>query len=146
MVVMPGKAPEYPLGSHRRLDMSEGGMNASAGGGVTGRADVGVMLRRDVPATDFIAFAQQAEALGFDEVWVVEDLGYWGGIAQAAAIASATNRIRVGVGILPVAARNVAYAAMELSTLAELFPGRFTVGIGHGLPEWIQQVNAWPKS
>jgi 5,10-methylenetetrahydromethanopterin reductase len=107
---------------------------------------VGVMLRRDVAATDFIPFARLAEKLGFDDVWVVEDLGFWGGVAQAAAIASATERIRVGLGILPVAARNVAYAAMELSTLAELFPGRVTVGIGHGLPEWIQQVNAWPRS
>src|SRR5690625_1192384 len=35
---------------------------------------------------------------------------------------------------------------MEIATLAAAFPGRLDVGLGHGLPGWIRQVGAWPKS
>lgn len=108
--------------------------------------DIGVVLPRDLSARDVLPFARRAEESGFDELWVVEDLGFRGGIAQAAAVLAATERIRVGIGIVPAAARNVVFAAMEIATLAELFPGRVDVGIGHGMPDWLRQVGAWPAS
>ncbi|NQX29743.1 LLM class flavin-dependent oxidoreductase [Microbacteriaceae bacterium VKM Ac-2854] len=107
---------------------------------------VGALLPRDLPASEILDFARRAERLGFDELWVVEDLGFRGGIAQAAAVLAATERIRVGLGILPAAARNVAFAAMEIASLEELFPGRVDVGIGHGMPHWMRQVGVWPAS
>ncbi|MFG6477306.1 LLM class flavin-dependent oxidoreductase [Microbacterium sp. P06] len=107
---------------------------------------VGVVLPRDLPPTEVIPFAQRAERLGFDELWVVEDLGFRGGVAQAAAVLASTTRVTVGVGILPAGARNVAFAAMEIATLAQLFPGRVVVGIGHGMPQWMRSVGAWPGS
>lgn len=108
--------------------------------------DVGVMLPRDLPADQVLPFARRADELGFAELWVVEDLGFRGGIAQAAAALAVTSRIRVGVGILPAAARNVAFEAMEAATLAEVFPGRLHLGVGHGMPDWMRQVGAWPGS
>jgi len=110
------------------------------------RPDTGVLLPRDLPADQVLPYARRADELGFDELWVVEDLGFRGGTAQAAAVLAVTGRIRVGVGILPVGARNVAFAAMEAATLAELFPGRLHLGIGHGMPGWMRQVGAWPAS
>lgn len=107
---------------------------------------VGALLPRDLPASEVLGFARRAERLGFDELWVVEDLGFRGGIAQAAAVLAATERIRVGLGILPAAARNVAFAAMEIASLEQLFPGRIDVGIGHGMPHWLRQVGVWPAS
>jgi 5,10-methylenetetrahydromethanopterin reductase len=107
---------------------------------------VGVMLPRDLPAQQFRTYAQRAETLGFDELWVVEDCFFRGGIAQAAAALAMTERIRLGIGILPAAVRNAAFTAMEVATLAELFPGRLDVGIGHGMPAWMRQVGAWPAS
>ncbi|MET0789353.1 MAG: LLM class flavin-dependent oxidoreductase [Cellulomonas sp.] len=107
---------------------------------------VGVLLPRDLPADQFRPFAQRAEALGFDELWVVEDCFFRGGVAQAAAALAMTERIRVGIGILPAAVRNAAFTAMEAATLAELFPGRVDIGIGHGMPGWMRQVGAWPQS
>ncbi len=104
------------------------------------------MLPRDLPAHQVLEFARRADAAGFAELWVVEDLGFRGGIAQASAALAVTSRIRVGVGILPVAARNVAFAAMEAASLAELFPGRILLGVGHGMPDWMRQVGAWPES
>lgn len=108
--------------------------------------DIGVLLPRDLPADQVLPYARRADALGFAELWVVEDLGFRGGMAQAAAVLAVTERIRVGVGILPVGARNVAFAAMEAATVAELFPGRLHLGIGHGMPDWMRQVGAWPES
>ncbi len=107
---------------------------------------LGVMLPRDLPASHVLDFVRRTEALGFDELWVVEDLGFRGGIAQAASALAVSRRLSVGIGILPAGARNVAFAAMELATLAQLHPGRLIAGIGHGMPAWMRQVGAWPAS
>lgn len=109
-------------------------------------AAVGILLPRDLPAAQVLSYARRAEALGFDELWVVEDLGFRGGIAQAAAVLAATERIVVGIGILPAAARTAAFTAMELGTLAEMFPGRLHAGIGHGMPHWMRGLGVWPQS
>ncbi|WP_367130163.1 LLM class flavin-dependent oxidoreductase [Saccharothrix sp. HUAS TT1] len=107
---------------------------------------VGVVLPRDLAPARVLPFARRADELGFDELWVVEDLGFRGGVGQAAAVLAATGRIRVGVGLLPVGARNAAFAAMEVATLAQLFPGRVDIGIGHGMPGWMRSVGEWPAS
>ena len=107
---------------------------------------IGVMLPRDLPAAQVLDFARRAERFGFDEIWVVEDLGFRGGIAQAGVVLAATERIIVGIGILPAGARNAAFATMELATLAQLFPGRIIAGVGHGMPAWMRDVGAWPES
>ncbi len=104
------------------------------------------MLPRDLAPSQVLPFARRADELGFDELWVVEDLGFRGGVAQAAAVLAATGRIRVGIGLLPVGARNAAFAAMEVATLGQLFPGRVDVGIGHGMPGWMRSVGEWPAS
>ena len=104
------------------------------------------MLPRDLPAAQFVDYARRAEQLGFDEIWVVEDCFFRGGIAQAAVVLAATTTIVVGIGILPAAARNPGFATLEIATLAELFLGRLQVGIGHGMPDWMRQTGSWPAS
>ncbi|GAA2766581.1 hypothetical protein GCM10010103_56220 [Streptomyces paradoxus] len=110
------------------------------------RGRVGVMLPRDLPVRDVLPFARRAEELGFDQVWVVEDLGWRGGVAQAATVLAATTDLTVGIGIMPAGARNVGFAAMDLATLAQLHPGRLIAGIGHGMPGWMRQAGSWPAS
>ena len=112
---------------------------------MTGPA-IGVLLPRDLPPDHLVRFARRAEELGFAELWVVEDLGFAGGVAQAATALASTTTLTVGIGILPAGARNVAFAAMELTTMARLFPGRLRAGIGHGMPAWMRSVGAWPSS
>ncbi|TXS52290.1 LLM class flavin-dependent oxidoreductase [Streptomyces sp. t39] len=107
---------------------------------------IGVLLPCDLPAADIVAFAQEADAYGFDELWVAEDLGHRGGLAQAATVLACTPRIRVGVGLLPAGARNVAFTAMEAATLAQLHPGRVDIAVGHGMPDWMRDAGAWPRS
>lgn len=108
--------------------------------------EIGVLIPPNLPASDLVSYAQKAEELGFPEVWVAEDCFLHGAIAQAATILAVTHRLRLGIGIIPAAARNVAFAAMEIATLAELHPGRLTVGIGHGMQEWLAQAGARPSS
>ncbi|MEP7203472.1 MAG: LLM class flavin-dependent oxidoreductase [Ilumatobacteraceae bacterium] len=106
----------------------------------------GLMFRREWPADQLLDYARQVEAHDLDEMWVVEDLSFHGGFTQATAALAATSRITVGIGIAPAVVRNVAYTAMEIATLAQMFPGRFHMGFGHGVDSWIEQVGAVPQS
>ncbi|HWK81380.1 MAG TPA: LLM class flavin-dependent oxidoreductase [Thermomicrobiales bacterium] len=107
---------------------------------------IGVMFRREQHPASLAGYARRAEALGFDQIWVVEDCFYLGGVAQAAIALAATTRIGVGLGIAPAVARNPAFLAMEYATLASAFPERFIGGIGHGFGGWMEQVGAKPAS
>ena len=93
---------------------------------------IGAALPR-VPHRELVAHGRALDALGFDELWLVEDCFLYGGVSSAAAILASTERIGVGVGLFPVAVRNPAILAMELATIAELYPGRMTAGVGHGV-------------
>lgn len=88
------------------------------------------------------AVASAADAAGLPQLWIWEDCFCESGIATATAILATTRRVTVGIGLLPVPLRNVALTAMELATLARLFPGRLIAGIGHGVQEWMSQVGA----
>lgn len=100
---------------------------------------IGALIRRDIPPSKVAAHARAVQD-GFDELWVIEDLPFAGGISQAAAVLAATDEITVGHGIAPAPFRNPAALAMEWATLAEFFPGRFIGGIGHGVQEWMGQI------
>ena len=67
-----------------------------------------------------ITRAQAAEHGGFDEFWVIEDCFYTAGISLAATALAVTSDITVGVGIMPVVARNAAVTAGDSNT----FPDR----------------------
>jgi 5,10-methylenetetrahydromethanopterin reductase len=86
------------------------------------------------------------EDAGLDDVWVVEDLGFGGGIATAATALAATSRLTVGIGILPSVVRHPLYTAMELATLGRLHPGRVLPGIGHGMQDWMATIGARPAA
>lgn len=100
------------------------------------------MFDHDRPPEELTDFAVAAEQAGADDVWVVEDLGWAASISSAALALAATRRIRVGIGVAPVPLRNPALLAMELATLARVFPGRLVAGVGHGVPEWMRKVGA----
>lgn len=65
-----------------------------------------------------------------------------GGLTTAATALAWSERIRVGLGLIPVPLRNPAVSAMEIAVLARLFPGRFVPAAGHGNQAWMDQVGA----
>jgi probable F420-dependent oxidoreductase len=102
-------------------------------------APTGVCLpHRRCSAASAIVLAQRAEALGYDSVWVSE-LATYDAVAVAAAIAMVTERVRVGLAIIPVTTRTPALHAMSLSTLGSLLPERAIVGYGVSTAEVIER-------
>lgn len=105
---------------------------------------VGVMFGAQWPPETLPAFAQAVERDGFDELWLAEDCFLAGGLTLAATALAVTERLGVGVGLLPAAVRNPAIVAMELAGLARVHPGRFTAAFGHGVDAWMRQIGARP--
>jgi alkanesulfonate monooxygenase SsuD/methylene tetrahydromethanopterin reductase-like flavin-dependent oxidoreductase (luciferase family) len=105
---------------------------------------LGVVFTADRLPEELPAFAARAESAGLDELWLWEDCFLAGGIATTATALAATSRITVGLGVMPAVFRNPVAAAMEIATLARLHPGRFVAGLGHGVPEWMDQIGALP--
>jgi 5,10-methylenetetrahydromethanopterin reductase len=108
----------------------------------TGRPALGFCFDRAFPAALIGEFARRLDRAGVDQLWVVEDCFYTTGISLAASALAVTERLTLGLGILPAVARNPAITAMELSTLCGLAPGRVLPGIGHGVPDWMAQIGA----
>jgi alkanesulfonate monooxygenase SsuD/methylene tetrahydromethanopterin reductase-like flavin-dependent oxidoreductase (luciferase family) len=102
----------------------------------------GVVFRPQSPPEELRYAVEAADAAGIDELWLWEDCFLEGGLTTAAAALAWSERITVGIGLLPVPFRNPALAAMELATLARLFPGRLAVALGHGVQDWMRQVGA----
>lgn len=107
---------------------------------------IGVQSGGTSSAAEIRATAATAERLGFDNVWIIEDYFYTGGIAGALAAMEATSRISIGTGILATQTRHPALLAMEVATITELYPGRFNFGIGLGVVSWLRQMGLAPKS
>jgi len=108
--------------------------------------NLGVIFPPDQPPERLREVALAADQAGLAELWLWEDCFAESGIATAAAILAWTERLRVGIGLLPVPLRNVALTAMELATLARLFPGRLLPGVGHGVLDWMGLIGARAQS
>jgi alkanesulfonate monooxygenase SsuD/methylene tetrahydromethanopterin reductase-like flavin-dependent oxidoreductase (luciferase family) len=91
---------------------------------------------------DIRSLALRAEELGFDTVWVPDELlwrptdedpqGWWEAVAMAGAVAAATSRIKVGTWILSALHRNPGITAKAVETIDEISGGRFVFGLGSG--------------
>ncbi|MEU9347257.1 LLM class flavin-dependent oxidoreductase [Streptomyces sp. NPDC048278] len=103
---------------------------------------LGAVFRPQLPPERLRDVVEVAEDVGLEELWLWEDCFREGGISAAAASLGWSERVRVGVGLLPVPLRNVAVTAMEVAALHRMFPGRAIVGVGHGVQDWMGQVGA----
>ncbi|OZC90775.1 LLM class flavin-dependent oxidoreductase [Rhodococcus sp. 06-412-2C] len=107
---------------------------------------IGVVLRPEIAPEVLVDAARAADAAGVDEVWLWEDCFFSGGLSTAALILANTDRVNVGIGVLPTPMRNVASTAMEIATIARVHPGRLRVGLGHGVQSWMGQIGARVQS
>src|SRR5690349_823707 len=110
------------------------------------KPSMGVIFHPLFPPESLPDYARRAEAAGFDELWLFDDAFLPGALTSAAVALASTQRIVVGIGLLPAQAYNPLYAAMELTTLARVYPGRLIAGFGYGVERWMQQAGAAKKS
>jgi F420-dependent oxidoreductase-like protein len=89
------------------------------------------------PPPGALEVIKEAERLGFDSVWTAEAYGsdallplaWWG---------SATDRIKLGTGIVQISARTPAATAMAAMTLDHLSGGRLILGVGVSGPQVVE--------
>ena len=85
-----------------------------------------------------IDLIQLAERLGYDSVWTAEAYGS-DAITPLAWIAAKTSRIRLGTGIMQLAGRAPAMAAMQAQTVDALAGGnRVIAGLGVSGPQIVE--------
>lgn len=89
------------------------------------------------PIDRFIELAQRAEAFGFDIICAAEAYGS-DVFTPLAAIATRTERIRLGTAIMQISARTPACAAMSAITLDHLSNGRLCLGVGVSGPQVVE--------
>ncbi|MEZ4861260.1 MAG: LLM class flavin-dependent oxidoreductase [Caldilineaceae bacterium] len=97
-------------------------------------------LNNDLPIHEYVALAQAAEAVGFDQFWVSNDLFLRSALVILAAVAQATQRIEIGTGILNPYTLHPAEIAMFAATMDEVSSNRFNLGIAAGAGEFLKWV------
>jgi alkanesulfonate monooxygenase SsuD/methylene tetrahydromethanopterin reductase-like flavin-dependent oxidoreductase (luciferase family) len=96
------------------------------------------------------AIAQQAEADGFDSLWLPDNFfertpgeptrGMWECWTMLSALAEATARVEIGTLILINAFRNPAIVAKMATTADEVSHGRLILGLGAGYPGYNESM------
>ena len=97
-------------------------------------------LNNDLTLPDYVALAQAAEAAGFDQFWVSNDLFLRSAPVILAAVAGATSRIELGSCILNPYTIHPSEIAMLAATLDELSGNRFNLGLAAGAADFLAWV------
>ncbi|MFN8439574.1 MAG: LLM class flavin-dependent oxidoreductase [Caldilineaceae bacterium] len=97
-------------------------------------------LNNDLTIPEYVQLAQVAEAVGFDQFWVSNDLFLRSCPVILAAIAQATKKIEIGSCILNPYTIDPSEIAMMAATLDELSGNRFNLGLAAGAGDFLQWV------
>jgi alkanesulfonate monooxygenase SsuD/methylene tetrahydromethanopterin reductase-like flavin-dependent oxidoreductase (luciferase family) len=103
------------------------------------RVAVGFGIPYDRPERwkDTVDFVVQADRFGVDSVWSAEA---WGSdaVTPLGYLASRTERVKLGSGIIQTGSRTPALVAMTSATLQLLSDGRFLLGLGTSGPQVME--------
>ncbi|MGH2357915.1 MAG: TIGR03620 family F420-dependent LLM class oxidoreductase [Candidatus Limnocylindria bacterium] len=92
-----------------------------------------------LPAHEVTAFAQRAEARGYDAIWTQETAGR-DPFALLGTLAAHTTRIRLGVGIAVIYGRDPVAMHAGAATVHELSGGRMLLGVGASHRDTVSEV------
>lgn len=96
------------------------------------------MSAKDALPGDVVAAARHAERLGFESVWAVDQLVAGTGVplvdsmVALSAVAGATDRVKLGLGVVIVPIRPVAWIAKQVASMQIVSGGRVVLGAGVG--------------
>ena len=113
--------------------------------------DIGLFVIANNQAMDVVELAREAEARGFDSLWIPEHSHlptaskYPGGLPipkdyahtydpfiTLSAMAAVTSKIKLATGICLIIERDTIFTAKQVATLDQISGGRFEFGIGAG--------------
>jgi len=99
-------------------------------------------VEREVRWPEYLAMARAAEDAGFDSIWVGDhylyrgdggrERGPWEAWTLLAALAAATERVRLGPLVACLAFHHPAVLAKQAATVHEVSGGRLVAGVGAG--------------
>jgi probable F420-dependent oxidoreductase len=98
---------------------------------------LGVQLPVSMSVPERVDLARWAEQHGFDDVWTAE-IGDPDAFVVLAAAACHTRHVRLGTMIVPLGVRTAVSLAAAASSICELAPGRFGLGLGVSTPAVIE--------
>jgi alkanesulfonate monooxygenase SsuD/methylene tetrahydromethanopterin reductase-like flavin-dependent oxidoreductase (luciferase family) len=96
------------------------------------------MSERGEVVADVVAAARQAEDLGFESAWVVDQLVAGTGVpfidstVALSAVAGGTSSIRLAYGVMILPLRPVVWAAKQVASLQHVSGDRLLLGVGVG--------------
>ncbi len=97
-------------------------------------------FNNDLPVSEYVAAAQCAETVGFDQFWVSHDLFLRSAPVILTAVATQTERIQLGTCILNPYSTSPAEIAMSAATIDEVSGGRFLLGVAAGAADFLDWV------
>lgn len=104
---------------------------------MSGAPPLGLLVGFEAELSTIVTLAREAEAAGFASIHVAE--ANRNGFVTAAAVAAATERIRIGTYVVNAYARSPWLTGLAARDLDELSGGRFVLGIGTG----NRHLNSW---
>lgn len=91
-----------------------------------------------------IGLTKRAEAAGLTSCWIFEDYFFGGAFSTAAAIATNTKNIQIGIGVINPYTRHPVLSAMEAASLDAISDKRLILGLGASNKRWIQDLTGIP--
>lgn len=94
---------------------------------------------RDLSVERLIEVGREAEARGFESIWIAEDYYYKDAISRLTALALSTKSAKLTTGVINPQTRSPPLIAMTMGTLDEISGGRMILGIGASLRLWLYE-------
>jgi 5,10-methylenetetrahydromethanopterin reductase len=94
-------------------------------------------VNNDLDIATLVDLAQRAERYGFDQMWVSNDLFLRSAPVLLGVLATKTERLKLGVGIMNPYSVHISEIVMMAATMQEATGGRFLLGIGAGSVEFL---------
>jgi 5,10-methylenetetrahydromethanopterin reductase len=106
---------------------------------------LGIVLYHSIDSgAELREYGRIAEDNGFDSLWVTERYFHEETFSMLGFLAAATQRLKLGVGVVNPYSRNPALLAMASATLDRISGGRFLLGLGRSEKAVMQEKMGIP--